>query len=464
MNSPQPLPVNDSENQPASVSTDQLLARQPVGSADELDWLEDAQRAMLSQNPVRSRGLLYSLVLVVVALLGWASWAEIDEVTRGSGKVIPSRQIQLVQSQDGGLVTELAVNVGDEVEAGQLLVRLDATRFAASWRESQVNLLALQIKAARLSATIAEQPFEPVPEWQAQAAEVLAQEQQLYRSRLAALAASREIASQQLAQQRQALVEAKAQQAQLRRGVQFAGEELRVTRPLVSSGAVSRVELLRLEREHSTLRGEKAQADARQARLTAAVAEAQQRITEVSLEFKNTVREELSQVTAQLNALNESSQALSDRVTQTAVRSPVRGTIKQLHYNTIGGVVLPGKTVVEVVPLDDALLLEARISPRDIAFISPGQPALVKFTAYDFVVYGGLEANVEHIGADTVTDEDGKPFYQVKVRTRRASLGEGLPIIPGMVAQVDILTGKKTILDYLLKPVLRARQYALTER
>jgi len=250
----------------------------------------------------------------------------------------------------------------------------------------------------------------------------------------------------------------------LRRGVQFAGEELRVTRPLVSSGAVSRVELLRLEREHSTLRGEKAQADARQARLTAAVAEAQQRITEVSLEFKNTVREELSQVTAQLNALNESSQALSDRVTQTAVRSPVRGTIKQLHYNTIGGVVLPGKTVVEVVPLDDALLLEARISPRDIAFISPGQPALVKFTAYDFVVYGGLEANVEHIGADTVTDEDGKPFYQVKVRTRRASLGEGLPIIPGMVAQVDILTGKKTILDYLLKPVLRARQYALTER
>jgi len=462
MNSPHPVQVTDTAV--AAASTDALLARQPVESADELNWLEDAQRAMLSQNPVRSRGLLYSLAIVVIALIAWAAWAEIDEVTRGSGKVIPSRQIQVVQSQDGGLVTELAIQEGDQVEQGQLLVRLDATRFAATYRESQTQLLSLEVKAERLKAIIEERAFQPRAEWLANAPQVVTQEQNLYSARLEELAAARQIAAERLTQQQQSLAEVEAQQAQLSRTVRFAAEELRVTKPLVSSGAVSRVELLRLERDVSQLRGEKAQADAKQGRLKAAVAEAQQRTDEVVLEFKNGIREELSQTTAQLNALSESSQALSDRVKQTAVRSPVRGTVKQLHYNTIGGVVLPGKEVVEIVPADDALLLEARIRPRDIAFLTPGQSALVKFTAYDFVVYGGLDAQVEHISADTVTDEDGTPFYIVRVRTERSSLGEGLPIIPGMVAQVDILTGKKTILDYLLKPVLRARQYALTER
>jgi membrane fusion protein, adhesin transport system len=244
----------------------------------------------------------------------------------------------------------------------------------------------------------------------------------------------------------------------------LASRELEVTRPLFESGAVSQVEILRLEREVAQLRGERDQAEAQIAQLDASIAEARRKIDEYELNFLNQQREQLSDVSARISALSEGTAGLSDRVKQTEVRSPVRGTVKRLFQNTIGGVVMPGKEIVEIVPLDDTLLLEARVRPKDIAFLRPGQEALVKFTAYDFVVYGGLDAVVDHIGADTVTDEHGNPFYIVRVRTLRSSLGEGMPILPGMVAEVDVLTGKKTVLAALLKPILRAKQSALSER
>jgi adhesin transport system membrane fusion protein len=233
---------------------------------------------------------------------------------------------------------------------------------------------------------------------------------------------------------------------------------------MIASGAVSEVELLRLERQVNQLAGERQQALAQIKRIESAIQEAERKVGEVELEFINQVREELADTLSRMNGLREAGTGLSDRVKQTELRSPVNGTVKQLYYNTVGGVVLPGKDIIEVVPLDDTLLLEVRIRPQDIAFLVPEQAALVKFTAYDFVVYGGLDGVVEHIGADTVMDEEGNPFYEVNVRTLEASLGENKPIIPGMTVEVDILTGKKTILAYLMKPVLRARQHALTER
>jgi adhesin transport system membrane fusion protein len=232
----------------------------------------------------------------------------------------------------------------------------------------------------------------------------------------------------------------------------------------VASGAVSEIEILRLERQVNELSGERQQAAAQLQRIKSSITEAERKIEEVELEFVNEVRQELTDTLTRMNALEEAGTGLSDRVKQTNVRSPVNGTVKQLYYNTIGGVVLPGKEIIEVVPLDDTLLLEVRIRPKDIAFLIPGQKALVKLTAYDFVVYGGLEGTVEHIGADTVVDEEGNPFYEVNVRTKEPNLGEDKPIIPGMTVEVDILTGKKSILAYLMKPVLRAKQYALTER
>jgi adhesin transport system membrane fusion protein len=224
------------------------------------------------------------------------------------------------------------------------------------------------------------------------------------------------------------------------------------------------MDLLRLEREVVRMTGEQGQVAAQIDRLLSSIQEAQKKIQEIDLHFRNQIRAELSDVMGKLGTLTEGSAALADRVKHAEVKSPVRGTIKRLMVTTVGGVVQPGREVVEVVPLDDALLLEAQISPKDIGFLRPGQEALVKFTAYDFSIYGGLKAVVEHIGADTVMDERGNAFYVVRVRTMESSFGTGLPIIPGMVAQVDILTGKKTILKYLLKPVLRAKANAMKER
>ncbi|MEQ8801273.1 MAG: HlyD family type I secretion periplasmic adaptor subunit, partial [Haliea sp.] len=290
------------------------------------------------------------------------------------------------------------------------------------------------------------------------------QERALYESSRAQLDLQRQIAAEQLEQRQQELAEVNARSRQLSRSLALSRQELSVTRPMVASGAVSQVEILRLEREVNQLSGEFEQSQAQIKRIASAIQEAQRRLSEVEVEYENKVREELTDTIARMNGLRQAGLGLSDRVRQTEVRSPVRGTVNRLHHNTIGGVVTPGEEVVEVVPLDDSLLVEVRIRPKDIAFLIPGQEALVKLTAYDFVVYGGLEGVVEHIGADTIMDDEGNPFYEVHVRTRQAGFGEDMPIMPGMTVQVDILTGKKTILAYLMKPVLRAKQYALTER
>ena len=428
------------------------------------DWQQDAHRAFVEQQPLRARALLYSVAIVVVALVIWSALAEIDEVTRGQGKVIPSKQVQVLGSQDGGIVTEILVREGDIVDKGELLVRLDQTRSESSFRENRAEFRALSIKAARLRAVVDKSPFEPEEEWVREAPRIVDQELALYESSQAELALEKQIAQEQLIQRQEELEEVTAREAQLGRSLELTERELSVTKPMVSSGAVSEVEILRLEREVNQMRGERDQARAQKKRIASAIQEATRKVEEVELEFTNEVREELSDTITRMNALQEAGTGLSDRVKQTNVRSPVNGTVKQLYFNTIGGVVLPGKEIVEVVPLDDTLLLEVRIRPKDIAFLVPGQEALVKFTAYDFVVYGGLEGVVEHIGADTVMDEEGNPFYEILVRTQEASLGEDKPIIPGMTVEVDILTGKKSILAYLMKPVLRAKQYALTER
>ena len=436
----------------------------PAASQDERNWGADADWAHLDQQPLRARALLRWAALVVVALVVWAAYARIDEVTKGQGRVIPSSQLQVVQAVDGGVVEELLVAEGQTVEAGQVLVRIDPTRFVSSLRENRAELLALQARAARLTALSDARPFEPAQALRDEIPEIVAQERAHYQSSLAGLEAQLGIARQQLTQRNEELREATGARASAARSLELTDRELAVTKPLASAGAVSEVELLRLERDVNRFRGERDQADAQISRLRAAIREANQKIQDVELSFRNQVRKELSEVSAKLGTLSEGSLALEDRVKHAEVRAPVRGTVKRLLVNTVGGVVQPGAEVVEVVPLDDALVLETKISPRDIAFLRPGQPATVKFTAYDFAIYGGLDAELDQIAADSVIDEEGNAFFVVKVRTLKNSLGEGLPIIPGMVAEVDILTGKKSILDYLLKPVLRAKANAMTER
>jgi membrane fusion protein, adhesin transport system len=222
--------------------------------------------------------------------------------------------------------------------------------------------------------------------------------------------------------------------------------------------------VLRLERDASRYMGERDVAAAQILKTQAAISEASRRVQEITLNFRSDARKDLAETLGKLNVSSAGSTGLADRVQKSALRSPVKGTVKRLMVNTVGGVVQPGRDVVEIVPAEESLLLDARVLAKDIAFLHPGDKAVVKFTAYDYSIYGGLEAKVELIGADSVTDDRGNTYYTVRVKTQKSQLGPGLPVIPGMVAEVDILTGKKTILSYLLKPVVKARHTAFTER
>lgn len=441
-----------------------LRAWQAEKERPEPDFVADADLYMIQQEPLRARVLLKSGIVVFSIFVMWAAVSQIDEITRGEGKVIPSRQLQVLQSLDGGIVADIAVQEGQVVEAGQTLLKIDPTRFVSSMRENRVQLYALQAKAARLRGLAEGKPFDPPEEAVKEDPKTVEEERRLYESRVAELEAQISIVRQQLAQKQQELNEASSKRAQAVQSYELTSKELSVTKPLLSSGAVSEVELLRLERDVARFRGERDMAAAQIARSQAAISEATRKVQEVELNFRNEARKELAETQARLNALTEGNVGLADKVKHSDIRSPVRGTVKRLLINTVGGVVQPGKDVVEVVPLEDNLLLEAKVLPKDIAFLRPGQKAIVKFTAYDFSIYGGLDGTLEHIAADSITDERGNTFYTVRVRTTKSRLGDNLPIIPGMVAEIDIVTGQKSILAYLLKPVLKAKQAAFTER
>ncbi len=450
---------------PASRFIDKAYERwlQPLHEKPQ-DWVADADWARLQQEPVRARALLRIMALILLILLVWAAFASVDEVARGEGKVIPSSQLQVVQSFDGGVVEEIFVHEGQVVEKGDLLLKIDPTRFISSYRENRAEFISLQARAARLQALTTDKPFALPDDIVTASPDIAEHERKLYDSSQNELKQQLNIAQSQLDQRQQELQEVRAKLTQATRSLDLSTQELNVTRPLLASGAISEVEILRLEGEVARAKGEKEQARAQESRLLLAVDEAQGKVHETELNEKNKWRTELSEVLGKLAALTESGTGLADRIKYSEIRAPVRGTIQRIFTNTLGGVVQPGREVVEMVPLDDQLLVEAKVSPRDIAFLHPGQKAIVKFTAYDFVIYGGLNGTVELISPDAVTDEKDRTYYIVRVRTERAGFDPKLPIMPGMMTQVDILTGKKTVLSYLLKPVLRAKQNALTER
>ena len=432
--------------------------------SSEYDFMKDADSIIIRQEPLRARVLMYALALAIVLFVVWAALVQVDEITRGDAKVIPARQLQVLQSLDGGIVSQILVKEGDMVNEGQVLLQVDSTRFESTVRENRSQYLSLLAKAARLRAIGEDKPFVPPPEAVTGDPQTVAEERRLYETATSELQTKLTIARQQLSQRSQELNEAGTKNRQAAQSYESTARELAVTKPLLASGAVSEVELLRLQRDVDRYKAEGDIAGAQIARVQASISESTRKVQEVELTYRNTASKEYSETMARLNSLLQSGTGLADRVKQSALRSPVKGTIKRLLVNTVGGVVQPGRDVVEIVPLEGRLLLEAKVAPRDIAFLKPGQRAIVKFTAYDFSVYGGLNASLEHIGADSVTDERGNVFYTVRVATDQATLAGNLPIIPGMVAEVDIITGKKTILSYLLKPVLRAKSAAMTER
>jgi adhesin transport system membrane fusion protein len=425
----------------------------------------EADAVMSLEKTHRAQTLVRFAVVCVIGLITWASLAQVDETTKGDAKVVPSRQLQIVQSMDGGVVSEILVKEGQVVEAGQLLLKIDETRATSGVRESAAQAFSLQVKLARLKALAEGSSFNPPKPNSEEQQHVIDQESQLYDSKRTELMALISISQQQLAQRQQELSEVRAKRESASRSMDLSQQELSKTKPLLATGAVSEVEILRLERDLTRARGDVEQAGAQSARVSASISEATRKIQETELSFRNEARKELSETLGRFNSINEGAVALADKVDKSSVKSPVRGRVQRLLANTVGGVVQAGRDLIEIVPLDDALILEAKVQPKDIAFIHPGQAATVKFTAYDFSIYGGLDAEVENISPDTETDERGQnTFYLVRVRTKKTNFDAKMPIIPGMTAEVDILTGKKTVMSYLLKPVLKGKAYALRER
>jgi membrane fusion protein, adhesin transport system len=452
-------PKDPPDTPPAPRDADLAHASDSPGDDGDAEWV-------VGQGGTKSsRWLIWIAIVAIVALLFWMGVSLIDEVVRGEGKVVPSRQVQVVQSLDGGVVKEILVKPGQAVEPGQTLLKIDPTRFNSSLASNQAEYLSLLAKAARLRALATGEPFQAPDDVLRQLPAAAESERNVWIQRVKELNATIGVIQEQVKQRQEELRETLAKRDQAATACALTSKELSVTRPLLASGSVSPVEVMRLQRDVAKSCGDQKGAEAQIDRTEASIQEAIRKVQEAELNTRNQARSELSDTDTKLRTLHEDRLALADKVNLAEIRSPVRGTVKTLMANTVGGVVQPGKDIIEIVPTDDTLLLEVRVPPRDIGFLHAEQKAQVKFTAYDYSIYGGLDGLVEQIGADTIVDERGNAYYIVRVRTAHGTVGEKrLPIIPGMVAEVHILTGKRTVLQYLLKPILRAKENAFTER
>ena len=368
-----------------------------------------------------SRWLMWTCVATVAIFFAWASWAEIDEITRGDGRVIPMARMQTIKSLEGGILAELLVDRGSRVEIGQPLLRLDETRFKSAFLETQSQMDGLKAAIARLEAEMLERSEITFSEDIADKKELISAETRLFKAR------------------RDRLREA---EHSIRAEIDMAQKQLNLVKPLVDKRSVSEMEALRLGQTIASLRG---------------------RLAEVRNTYVQDAYTELTAKQAELSTLEQTLAQRNDQLTRTHIHSPVRGRVNDIMLNTLGGVIQPGEAIMEITPVEDQLLIEAKVKPQDVAFVAPGMPASVKLTAYDYSIYGDLDGVVEQISEDTIEEDTprGKEsFYQVLVTTKTAELehkGEILPVRPGMVAQVDIQTGKRTVLNYLLNPIIKAR-------
>ncbi len=416
---------------------------------------------------VAANTLLLAIFGFFVIFILWASIAELDEVTRASGRIVPSKQIQTIQNLEGGIVKEILVRQGDEVKAGDILVRLDRTQFDAEFNRNEEEYFSLEAMITRLTA---ESNFEE-PVYDADFAQehenLVSRELNLFNARRAEFTASISSLEARLRQIEQEEIEARVSMASAQSASELAAKEVEILRPLVERGIEPQLELVRAEQRKIEAEGEYQIAELGIEKATKSVEEVNLQIEAERQKFRASVLTELNEAQTNRNQLVDSLPALSDRVNRTDVIAPTDGIINQVLVTTIGGVVDSGMPIVELVPLDDTLLVEAEVLPQDIAFLRPGQPARVKLTAYDFARYGALEGNVENISADAILNDQQEYMYVIQVRTQENSLpsdGGDLPILPGMVADVDILNGKKSIMAYLMNPVLKLKENAFRER
>jgi len=436
----------------------------------DFSFANDVRAAAELRTPRTSRMLLGATLALVAVGLIWAHFAVLDEVKRGAGRVVPSRQMQVVQTLEGGIVESILIEEGDIVQKGQTLMRIDDTNFASQLGEVRERRSAMAARVARLEAEAQglDRPDfgEELPRIAKTAVDA---ELSVFEARARKLAQDLDVLAQQETQRRRELEEFRASENKLSESLQLINREVELTRKLYQQRVIPEIEMIRLERQASEIRGQYEVVKVSISKAEAAVQEAEAKRANASTAFRAAAEEDLAKSRGDLAVLDESIKSARDRVRRTELRAPVYGIVNKINVTTVGAVVQPGSNIMDIVPLDDSLLVEGRIRPQDIAFIRPDQEAVVKITAYDPSVYGSLKGKVERISADAIADEQekGESFYRVMVRTDRNFLGtpeKPLPIIPGMVATVEILTGRKSVLDYLLKPARLLRDEALRER
>lgn len=433
----------------------------------ELEFMSESSAAMMLNTAYLTRLLILGLAAFLVSLTLWASLTQLDEITRGQGKVIPSSRLQTVQNLEGGIIENIFIEEGDEVKKDQSLIELDDTQFASNYREKELDYFSNLARMIRLKAEINLKEKLEFPDNLEKYGNYRKREIQLFNNSISAHAAEVNVVKQQLIQANQELISIQAELKIYNKNFSLSKQEYEMTQPLAKKGIVSKVQLLRLEKEVNELDSKRENAKLSIPRLMSSRNEVLGRLSEVELRYRTKRLEELKEVEVMLDQLAEARHSLGDRVKRTMIRSPVHGIIQKLYVNTLKGVVDPGMPLVDIIPVGDSLEIEVMVNPRDIAFISMGLKAVVKLSAYDFTIYGGLDGEVVHISADTIENEKGEEFYVVRIKTHESHLGSiehPLPIMSGMQVDTDILTGQKSLLAYLMKPILRARSRAFTER
>jgi membrane fusion protein, adhesin transport system len=435
--------------------------------ANDYQFMRSVSAAVLEDTPNRLRSVLIFWLITVFVFFLWAALAPIDEIVRGDGKVIPGGENQMIQHLEGGMVSAINVREGQKVKANDILLRVDNLKSSSTYESSQYKSAELRAKIVRLRAESTGGSFEPsaadmqnIPMQIMQERSLFISNQERLRSQIASL--------QDLNSQKQSeLIEAQGRISEQKHALDLIREEVEISEPMVAQGIKPRVEFLKLQRELSDVSERYNAARASIPRLRSAINETNSKMREARSEYVTKARLELNEAVTENQRVGAESSALADQVTRTVIKSPINGIVQKLYVNTVGGVIKPGDNLIEIVPTEGGLLVEAKIKPSDIAFIYPGQKAVVKVTAYDFSIYGSLDGVVSTISPDTETDEKENVYYIVRVQTNKKYLGskeKPLKIIPGMMVNVDVITGKKTVLEYILKPLLRAKQYTFSER
>lgn len=429
--------------------------------------MQSLSAAVLQRTPSKTSSVLKIWLFSIFAFIVWASFAEIDEITRGDGEAVPYGQNQIIQNLEGGIVESILIHEGQSVKAGEIILKINNSKSVSTSRTNEMKFYELKAKSLRLNAEANETPFESVETDDSEFIAQIRLAKRLYDSNRIEMLAKDNTIVEQIKQKKSEYREAVAKIDALKKSLEYVKEEIEMTAPMVHEGVKSKVDFLKLKREENDIIQTIEATELSLPRLSSAITEFRNKRVEQKQLFINNAKKELNEVLAEMARLEAQQIAYSDQVERTMVRSPVDGIVQKLYINTIGGVVKPGADLVEIVPTSKKLALEIKIKPSDIAFIHPGAEANVKVSAYDFAIHGGLVGKVTNISPDTITDNKENTFYLITVETDKNYLGSEehpLHIIPGMTVSVDIVTGKKSVMQYILKPILKSKQYVFTER